>query len=385
MMIEWFLLGITLCFVICWLWWVLPKRLSRNQPNGQASRRLESFYRKNVSQALAGASIMVGILITVEQTVSTQQQATRTSIMQQQQKALEFLGGPSQLSRAVAASMLQALGDEMPKLQKSILFELAGAAVLFSPRIAISAGGAQPANTRPTVTIDAQAALSAIGSLAEMKRGIPLPLARGYFRGVRLPYAYLNGVHLAETDLSGSDLYKAELYGADLRFAILSGANLAGAMLLNAGLVGALLCEDLNDAVPALQTGKPVPVQLAGARLDNANLAGAWLVGIDFGGEHSKNLKDRATLGGADFTGAHLNRVRFGNALLDRAKFQHADLTDVDFSEASIVNIETDNDTKFCNTKWAGGRMRSEGCPTAGQPSRASPPDPCSNLPLAQR
>src|SRR5437763_1319502 len=118
------LFAVIACIVIYWLWWVLPKRLSRNEPNDRASRRLESLYRKNVSQALAGVSILAGILITIEQTVSTQreatrtsQEATRTSIMQQNQKALELLSAPSQMSHAGAVYILQALGDEMPKLQ----------------------------------------------------------------------------------------------------------------------------------------------------------------------------------------------------------------------------------------------------------------------------
>jgi hypothetical protein len=369
------LLAVLACVLIYWLWWVLPKRLSRNQPNDRTSRRLESLYRKNVSQALAGVSILAGILITIEQTVSTQrqatltsQEATRTSIMQQHQKALELLSAPSQASHAGAVYTLQALRDEMPKLEKPILFELAGAAVLFSPRPALSRDDSQSAQARPTVTMDAQAALSVIGSLPEMKGGLPLPLAKGFFRGVSLPFAYLNGVQLQETDLSGSDLYGAQLYGANLRFARLSGANLAGAMLINAGFVGAVLCADVNVAVAHLETGKPVVVQLAGARLDHANLSEAWLVGADLGG---------ATALQADFRGAHLMHVKFGKALLDEAGFQGADLTDADFSKASIRDIKIDANTTFCRTKWPGGSIRSEGCPPIGPPKDVSASELC--------
>ena len=93
----------------------------------------------------------------------------------------------------------------------------------------------------------------------------------------------LSRMNLSRVDLSHANLMLANLEGADLRGTDLSGSNLSGASLVDADLQDANLSMTLAVKAhagdnPALARG----TNMSRARLQNANLQGAFLIGTNF-------------------------------------------------------------------------------------------------------
>lgn len=150
-----------------------------------------------------------------------------------------------------------------------------------------------------------------------------------YLNKVILSDARLRGAKLKGAQLSGADLRKAQLRYADLRGVNLSMANLQWADLTGAKLDSANLCwADLRraDLVQAI---------LLKTYLNNANLNGADLsdsiIDADF---------ERASLIGADFTGACLFTSKFYWANLSEANLRGANIGGASFYEANLAGAQ---------------------------------------------
>jgi hypothetical protein len=122
-------------------------------------------------------------------------------------------------------------------------------------------------------------------------------------------------------NLAGAKLIRADLAGADLGGAKLTRADLSGADLTSADLTSA----DLREA------------HLVGANLTHANLTSAGLVRTNLTGAYLTiaNLTD-AVLGGADLSSADLTNADLTGALLGSADLTGADLGGADLTRAEL-------------------------------------------------
>lgn len=133
-------------------------------------------------------------------------------------------------------------------------------------------------------------------------------------------------------DLRGACLVDAQLAGLEL-----AGADLRGADLSRADLRGTRLFQaDLQGAV------------LFQARLDGADLTGARLHGTNL---ESASLKG-ASLGAADLTSAKLINAKLGDANLSRANLRGAQLSSASFRSATML------DACLVNTDFAHADLR---------------------------
>ena len=127
----------------------------------------------------------------------------------------------------------------------------------------------------------------------------------------RLAGAYLEGAIFQWATLERGDASAAILERADLRDAMLRRAVLDDAYLVRANLAGA----NLNRS--RLRNADLTRANLRGADLRGADLRGAVLVGVEM--DSSTDLTDiridrHTKLGGIDWAGVHLARVRWRDA-----------------------------------------------------------------------
>jgi uncharacterized protein YjbI with pentapeptide repeats len=152
---------------------------------------------------------------------------------------------------------------------------------------------------------------------------------------------------LQSVDLSGAKLNSANLSGAYLVSANLSGADLSGAKLSGANLMAANLSgADLSGG------------NLSGAKLNSANLSGAYLMTANLS---SADLGS-ANLSGAEFLNAHLSGADLGSANLSGAYLLGAKLSGANLMAANLKNVRFEcrkdfpciyiGGTDMTNIKW---------------------------------
>ncbi len=210
------------------------------------------------------------------------------------------------------------------------------------------------------------------------------------FKGATLNYATLR-THWSFLDLTGARLVgldkTVDLSGLDARYTVLTGWNLDGYTLTGGNLSGATIeaasfvgahMERVNLA--GARGDKPVfddailtpnavfgnqtlgGAVLHGASFQRAQLAGAYLKGVDFGPTLQADgttydvvsTFDRALMQAVTATGGDFTAARFtGGVLLDGATFAYATLTSADLTAARLGNAEemfrlaaTDDDYK---------------------------------------
>lgn len=174
--------------------------------------------------------------------------------------------------------------------------------------------------------------------------------------------ADLSQADLRERSLQRRALFRANLAGTDLRGADLSGSVLVDAHCEGANFSGATMRDVDLRATDLSKTAEFRDVQLIGADLSHANLAG-----VAFGRAHlmdttlvAANLRGCHALGeslfiNADFTRADLREADFFQALFTQAKlvqtnlagatlqevnFERADLTEADLTGANMIRTE---------------------------------------------
>jgi uncharacterized protein YjbI with pentapeptide repeats len=331
--------------------------------DGGASKTQERTPPSSFVIKVLGSTAVLGLLGTILQVVASRSQSNRLNAYEHHRKGLESLNS-SKYSTVVHVGSIYALGSlaqEVPELEFTIANELAEEA---SPRAGqfLRATASQSALPNDPASAEAQAALQVIGNMKIMVEGLPLRLSAGRFASITIPNALLNGVDLSNAVLDGSDLYSVHLYNANLRGASLNGANLTNAVLSSVQLDGATLCPAVNEVVPFLNTGEPVPAQLAGSKLDKARFNGAWMVDAFFSSAQNSPQDGRTYLHSAHFVDANLEGAQFERAILDYADLRGANLTDANFKEASLVGVKIDKNTRLCRTKGLEGLDQRPDC-----------------------
>jgi uncharacterized protein YjbI with pentapeptide repeats len=292
---------VLLLFVICLLWWELPKwqvsHLALEVMDAKARADVEDNFRKTVGQALGGAAVLIGAAFALFQFLHHQKEAqeqrqTAQNQFSQQQKAAHDLLISNQVSKG-----FEQLASEKLAMRLGGIYALEGvmntseqyhgsvleALCAFVRETTPDLG---PSDAPIKTATDAQAALTVIGRRAMRVEGTErIDLAKVNINRCNLTDARLHGANLYYANLHYADLSRANLTDADLSRAKLADANLTiarltGAFLTDARLTGALL---------------------NGANLSRANLTGAHL--------------DRADLTGADLSGTNLSRANLTGAL----------------------------------------------------------------------
>ncbi|WP_339729031.1 pentapeptide repeat-containing protein [uncultured Gimesia sp.] len=144
----------------------------------------------------------------------------------------------------------------------------------------------------------------------------------------------LNGADLRESSLNGTDLSRNNLEGADLSGAHLEGASFRGADLKGAYFIGAHLekasFESLERSINQWNGNGRINENLAAheTRLEGAVFSHAYLQDASF--------SVKANLNDIDFSAAHLEGARLGNAHLERSDFSGAYLEGADLAGAHL-------------------------------------------------
>jgi uncharacterized protein YjbI with pentapeptide repeats len=173
------------------------------------------------------------------------------------------------------------------------------------------------------------------------------------------------------------DLSGAELSGLDLVFhpplgdndyyyhdisPRVDGLNLGGAHLDHANLAGTQL-QGAYLAAATLQETNLTRANLIRAELTSALVAGANLIETNLGGAFAKNADFRkAHLHGANLGGASLSRAVFREAQLDEARLRGADLQyavfdGADLSQADLIGSDLTY-ASFLNVNMRGTQLR---------------------------
>ena len=153
------------------------------------------------------------------------------------------------------------------------------------------------------------------------------------FVAADLTRASLSGADLEQADFTRAILYRTDLsqtvlVEATFRSANLEGTRLDGANLQRAHLVGTDLSKIYFESKPDFRE----------ADLENANLNGAGLDGVDFSGANLEEVRlNRAEMRATIFTNANLRRAKMRNASLKGALFIGSDVSDADFSESDLT------------------------------------------------
>ena len=196
-------------------------------------------------------------------------------------------------------------------------------------------------------------------TLFKSKRGTPidfsgkdlsfLDLSGLDFKGAKLASVNLYGADLTDANLTGSDLSGARLDRATVVRADFSGANLEGASLLGPTAYSDVTI-DQGDA-PRFIGANLRKLRIAG-RLDGSKFRGADMTGAVIGQQRAVwgSYKPRASMNGADFTGAMLVNIdlsetdllfaRFVSADLSRANLKDADLSMADLTHANLAQAD---------------------------------------------
>ena len=181
--------------------------------------------------------------------------------------------------------------------------------------------------------------------------------------------ADLSGLALDNRDFSGTNFIDARLNNASLQKSNLKGAYLQGANLNYANLKGANLCRALLNASPNTSRS----TSLSGAYLSGANLAYTQMIGaqmdhISFHNpfantcapDENCNLNQmcssayKATLTGADFTGAYIPGLDLSGANLQQTTFSNAFALGTNFTGASLSNTTSGVLSRFNQTVLLG-------------------------------
>lgn len=157
------------------------------------------------------------------------------------------------------------------------------------------------------------------------------------FRG-----ATMSNVSMYRADFSGAQMgavKESGENGADLSGAYMEEANLSGADLYNVNLAGC--------AWYTMKSGSARPEMARKTRLDQVNLSGAFLLGLDLGQATMTGANfDGSILCGANFGGANFGlsaegrRVSFSGAWLSGADFLECRMNSTVFSDASVMLLD---------------------------------------------
>lgn len=158
-------------------------------------------------------------------------------------------------------------------------------------------------------------------------------------------YTSMIAANLYFLDLENANLQEAHLQFANMEGICLSHARLDGANLQHADLKvyhhlisqTVLYCGQYLTSSGILDNRPtPIPANLSGAVLTNANLTGAYLNGADLA---DANLSG-ANLTGANLSGADLTDANLSGANLTGANLSGADLTFVDLAGANLSHVK---------------------------------------------
>ncbi len=191
-----------------------------------------------------------------------------------------------------------------------------------------STGPDQERSMRP----DVRAALTVVGRRATRRDIGSIDLGGATLPGAILRYAVLTYANLGGADLTGADLVRADLTYANLRGTNLGGTNLGGAVLRHAFLTGADLAR-ADLAYANLRGADLTDADLTGAGLGRADLSAVQLIDANLSG---------ADLRGATLVGAQLWRGNVVGARLGGADFTHAGLGGADLTDAVLRDADED-------------------------------------------
>ena len=179
------------------------------------------------------------------------------------------------------------------------------------------------------------------------------------FVAADLTQASLSGADLERSDFTMAILYRADLsqtvlVEATFRSANLEGTRLDGANLQRAHLVGTDLSKIYFESKP----------DFSEADLENANLNGAGLDGVDFSGANLEEVRlNRAEMRATIFANANLRRAKMRNASLQGALFIGSDVSDADFSESDLTGASFQDadveDAEFSESDLTNASFRS--------------------------
>lgn len=389
-------------------WLLLPMLLAWRLGVSNPKDRVEiaASYRAAVGKLLLLPVLFGSSIYTLYQASQAARQSARTEYLQQYAYGFESLQMESPGARVGGVYAIDQLIRSGGTVRAPLLKGLAVHAVEHRPRG--TNGESQ------TITPDAQAVFDVLTlrPREEPGRETRFNLAKGQFRGLRLPEiidstgarlrAQFVEANLYRADLSASDLYRASFYLANLRYANLDGANLTECDFTKAGLYGATLCHDRNLAAPVLQDGGSHPVQawnaafyeadarnawfphaklaeaqFGFARLDDAHFEYAILDKASFGGASMQGVHARGAVAkgaefvpnagvptvlvGADFSFADLSGARFDRANLTGADFTGANLEGATLREAALGGAKLDG-ARICATVMPNGELSHRDC-----------------------
>jgi uncharacterized protein YjbI with pentapeptide repeats len=158
-----------------------------------------------------------------------------------------------------------------------------------------------------------------------------------------LSRANLQGANLKKINLNEADLVRADLSNADLKEASLGKANFKGAILRGADLREAILhYADFSRPINAKIADTELSEAYNRASLRGANLSGADLFKADLSG---------AELIEVDLSGADLEEADLKNANLREAKLIKTELLGADLRRAFLIN------TDLCGANFGAARL----------------------------
>lgn len=281
--------------------------------------KAENDIRTTLLQALAGATLLVGLYFTgrtfqLNREGQVTERFTRAIDQLGSDKLDVRLGGIYALERLAHASRL----DHLAIMEVLTTFvreharwartpgEVPGPDQVVEGKAAENLEGGRSADeARPTT--DVQTILNVVGRRRREWDAVALNLRNTDLRGADLEAAHLEGADLRGAHLDHASLYvghleQANFYGAHLSRANLNGACLAGAQLGSANLENAII--DVADLEGAHLEG----AKLAGATFDNSNLRGASFGLAPLAG---------ASLRGADLRDSWLSLHHLNDAWID--------------------------------------------------------------------
>ncbi len=198
---------------------------------------------------------------------------------------------------------------------------------------------------------DVEAAIAAGGGSVDLSGKMlnKLDLSGLDLSGANLQAARINGANLKDANLKGANLDQAWGLDADLTGANLEGARLISAQFIRAKLDGANLaharvaCDltqaslvgahldgiNMDNGVPARESRRH-PFVLRSAKLDNATITKAGLIGA---------VLEFASFKGADLSGSILAGAKLGGADLNGANVTGMDVNGADLASAHIETM----------------------------------------------
>jgi uncharacterized protein YjbI with pentapeptide repeats len=324
-------------------WWFIPRLQVRKLRSGQPAEKvaeLEDEYRKTITNALAGALVLISAGAAFVQLQDTRESAAaqlretaRKTDMEYENTELAtafgLLGKNSIAEHLGGIHLLQAWADGKPfgraENRHQILTDaLAG---FVRDRTQFSIVNEECSKFQRPISM-------AIGQ--DVQAALHILVRESHRAPIRLNFRAL--------DLSRADLSSGDFTGSNFAFSDLSEANLSKAQLAKANFYCANLYKinlsgaDLSSAV---ESTDPDTTNLIGAIIIKANLSGTLL--------RNANLAD-AHLNESDFSGTNLRGARLDSANLFRTNLSGAQANeDTDLAKACLV--ETIRDTDLSMTR----------------------------------